>query len=46
MTIPSSIGVAAWTPKAGESAEQLLRAADAALYRAKQLSRNRAELDA
>ncbi|OFA04972.1 phytochrome-like protein cph2 [Duganella sp. HH101] len=41
-----SIGVAAWTPKAGESAEQLLRAADAALYRAKQLGRNRAELDA
>jgi|GEM_PF-6749265 len=34
-----SIGVAAWTPKPGESAVQLLRAADAALYRAKQLGR-------
>ena len=41
-----SIGVAAWTPKPGESAEQLLRAVDGALYRAKELGRNRVELAA
>jgi diguanylate cyclase (GGDEF)-like protein len=41
-----SIGVAACTPKPGDSTDQLLRTADAALYRAKQLGRNRAELAA
>jgi diguanylate cyclase (GGDEF)-like protein len=38
-----SIGVAAWTPLAGEAPQALLHAADQALYRAKQLGRNRVE---
>lgn len=38
-----SIGVAAWMPLAGEAPQALLHAADQALYRAKQLGRNRVE---
>ena len=39
-----SIGVAAWIPLPGTSPGTVLRAADQALYRAKQLGRNRAEM--
>lgn len=36
-----SLGVAAWTPMAQDTPEQLLRAADAALYQAKHQGRNK-----
>jgi diguanylate cyclase (GGDEF)-like protein len=39
-----SVGVAAWIPLPGTSPDTILRAADQALYRAKQLGRNRAEV--
>jgi len=35
-----SVGLAGWTPAAGQSATSLLQAADAALYRSKRLGRN------
>jgi diguanylate cyclase len=40
-----SIGVAAWIPKTGESAQNMVQAADQALYRAKQAGRNQVVLD-
>ena len=42
--ITISVGVAALVPGAGHSVEELLRAADAALYRAKEQGRNQAVL--
>ncbi|WP_229257217.1 diguanylate cyclase [Duganella callida] len=43
-TLTVSLGVASWMPLAGEAPDALLRAADQALYRAKQLGRNRVEV--
>jgi diguanylate cyclase (GGDEF)-like protein len=42
-TVTVSIGVASHTPMLGDEAKELLAAADAALYRAKRLGRNRTE---
>lgn len=43
-SVTASIGVAAIAPKEGESPEALVKAADEALYRAKELGRNQAVL--
>jgi diguanylate cyclase (GGDEF)-like protein len=43
-TLTVSMGVAAWSPLPGARSDDILRAADQALYRAKQLGRNRAEV--
>jgi len=42
-TITASMGVAAY-PEHGESVEDVIRSADAAMYRAKESGRNRVEL--
>lgn len=44
-TITLSLGVAVW-PQHGETEDEVLQAADAALYRAKQAGRNRVEIAA
>jgi diguanylate cyclase (GGDEF)-like protein len=41
--ITASLGVASY-PEHGQSVEEVIRAADAALYRAKEAGRNRVEL--